>query len=221
MAFLPGLVKLVKKVARPLGKVIEAIPGVGTAFKAAENISRPIQEGVSSALKLVKKVPVPVAAAGGGLAAGAGIAELSGGGGGGVPALPLGPGTNPMIQGFPGYTSGLMSTALTGAGTGALMNSQILSALQSIAIPAQNIPVKYAPPRGYVIVRRGNNIICIPKAIARHFGLWHAGRKPPISAGDWNKYQTARRVEKKLRHLAIHAMRHHHAGSTHAIGKRK
>ena len=218
MAFLPGLVKLVKKVAKPLGKVIESIPGIGTAFKAAENISAPIVSGVQTALKLVKKVPVPAAlAAGGGLAAGAGLEALSGGGGAGVPALPGGGGITALSP----YNGGLMSTALTGAGTGALMNSQILSALQSIAIPAQNIPVKYAPPRGYVIVRRGNNIICIPKAIARHFGLWHAGRKPPISAGDWNKYQTARRVEKKLRHLAIHAMRHHHAGSTHAIGKRK
>ena len=218
MAFLPGLVKLVKKVAKPLGKVIESIPGIGTAFKAAENISAPIVSGVQTALKLVKKVPVPAAlAAGGGLAAGAGLEALSGGGGAGVPALPGGGGITALSP----YNGGLMSTALTGAGTGALMNSQILSALQSIAIPAQNIPVKYAPPRGYVLVRRGTMVMCIPKAIARHFGLWHAGRKPPISAGDWNKYQTARRVEKKLRHLAIHAMRHHNSGSTHAIGKRK
>lgn len=218
MAFLPGLVKLVKKVAKPLGNVIESIPGIGQVFKSAENISRPIQEGISGALKLVKKVPVPVAAAGGGLAAGAGIAELSGGGGGaGVPALPGGGGITALTP----SSGGIMSPALSGAGAGALMNSQIMSALQSVAIPSGSIPVKYAPPRGYVIVRRGTMVMCIPKAIARHFGLWHAGRKPPISAGDWNKYQTARRVEKKLRHLAIHAMRHHHSGSTHAIGKRK
>jgi len=207
MAFLPGLVKLVKKVAKPLGTIIEGIPGVGNVFKAAENISRPIQEGVGTALKLVKKVPMPVAAAGGGLAAGAGVSQLvSGGGGQGVPALPPGVGSTALTP----YSGGLMSTALTGSGTGALMNGQILAALQSVAIAPGNIPVKYAPPRGYVLVRRGNTLICIPKAIARHFNLWHPGRKPPISAGDWNKYQTARRVEKKLRHLAIHAMRHHH-----------
>ena len=216
MAFLPGLVKLVKKVAKPLGKIIEGIPGIGTAFKAAENISAPIVSGVQTALKLVKKVPVPAAlAAGGGLAAGAGLEALSGGGGAGVPALPGGGSSVALMP----YSGSIMSPALSGAGAGVLMNSQIMSALQSIALPSGSIPVRYAPPRGYVIVRRGTMVMCIPKAIARHFGLWHAGRKPPISAGDWNKYQTAQRVEKKLRHLAIHAMRYHHAKQ--AAGHRK
>jgi hypothetical protein len=96
------------------------------------------------------------------------------------------------------------------------------AAIQAMSIDVSQIPLKYNPPHGYVIVRIGAGVLCIPRAIAVHFGLWHPGRKPPISAGDWHKYQTAQRVEKKLRHLAIHAMRHHHSGKgVKTLGTRK
>ena len=211
MAFLPGLVKLVKKVARPLGKIIEEIPVIGTPFKAAQNISAPIVSGVQKALKLVKKIPLPAATAAGGLAAGAGIEA----GLGGAPALP---GGGAMVP----YQGGAVSPFdMAAKGKGALLNPNMAAAIQSVSIPATDIPYKYNPPRGYVIVHtQYGGVLCIPRSIAVHFGLWHAGRKPPISAGDWHKYQTAQRVEKKLRHLAIHAMRHHHAKAAKQTGRK-
>lgn len=203
MAFLPGLVKLVKKVARPLGKIIEGLPVVGAPFKAAQSILSPIERGVTQALKLIKKVPLPVAAGAGGLAVGAGVGELAGGGGEGMPALPGG-GGGAMVP----YSGGAMSMPSM-SGRGALLNPQMATAIMAMSIPTASIPLKYNPPHGYVIVRVGTAVLCLPKMIARHFGLWHQARKPPISAGDWHHYQTAQRVEKKLRHLAIHALRHH------------
>jgi hypothetical protein len=207
MSFLPGLVKLVKKVAKPLGNIIEDLPVIGKVFKTAENITGPISTAVQKAVKLVKKVPLPAAAAGGGLAAGAGIEQaLSGGGGAAIPGLP-----GPSGAVVP-YTGGSLPMSMArGGGKAMLLNPNMAAAISAMSIDPSQIPLKYAPPRGYVIVRYGQTVMCIPRAIATHFGLWHAGRKPPISAGDWHKYQTAQRVEKKLRHLAIHALRHHHA----------
>jgi hypothetical protein len=209
MAFLPGLVKLVKAVARPLGKVIESLPVVGAPFKAAQNISAPIVSGVQKALKLVKKVPLPAAAGVGGAAAGAGLATIGGGSPEGVPALP-GAAAGAVVP----YTGALPMSMARGAGKAMLLNPNMQAAIMSMSIDPSQIPVKYNPPQGYVIVRIGQSVLCIPRAIAVHFGLWHAGRKPPISAGDWHKYQTAQRVEKKLRHLAIHALRHNRARRT-------
>jgi hypothetical protein len=189
--------------------VLETLPVIGKPFKALQDISRPIQEGVSTALKLVKKVPVPAATAAGGAIAGAGAAAaLSGGGGEGVPALPGGGGA--LVPYAGGATSSMAGFSMKGSG--ALLNPQIAQVLSSMSIPPEQIPAKYAPPRGYVIVRAGGAVLCIPKSIAIHFGLWHHARRPPISAGDWHKYQTARRVEKKLRILASHAIRKHNAG---------
>ena len=65
-------------------------------------------------------------------------------------------------------------------------------------------------PRGYVVVHDKNGrAYCMWKPIAQRVGAWHPARKPPISAGDWHKYETARTVEKKLRKLASHALRKH------------
>lgn len=66
----------------------------------------------------------------------------------------------------------------------------------------------YRAPRGYVVVRDANGKpYPMWKPLARSMGLWRAARKPPISAGDWNKYQTAQTVEKKLRKIAGRALR--------------
>lgn len=67
----------------------------------------------------------------------------------------------------------------------------------------------YKAPRGYVVVRDAEGRpYAMMKMIAQRVGLWHAARKPPISAGDWHMYQTGRRVEKRLQKLARHAMAH-------------
>jgi len=63
-------------------------------------------------------------------------------------------------------------------------------------------------PRGYVIVRDANGKpFAVLKKIAQQAGIWRAPRKPPISAGDWNKFKTAERVEKKLMKIAGPAIR--------------
>jgi len=68
--------------------------------------------------------------------------------------------------------------------------------------------IAYRAPRGYVVVKdpQGRRYAML-KQVARSMGLWTASRKPPISAGDWHRYQSARSVEKKLRKIAAHAMR--------------
>jgi hypothetical protein len=202
MSFLPGLVKLVKKVAAPLGHIIEGIPGVGQVFKTAEGVGGAIEKG----LKLVKKVPLPVdIAVGAGAAAGGGALIASSGHPSGAPALPGGGGA--MIPGGGSY--GLPAIR----GKGALINPQIAQAVMSMALPASYLRTYYRAPRGYVIVHGANGqIAAIPKVMAVRYGLYHHPHKPPISAGDWHKYQVARRVEKKLRMLAVHALRHHHSG---------
>lgn len=67
--------------------------------------------------------------------------------------------------------------------------------------------ITYRAPRGYVVVKdpQGRRY-AMAKPVARSVGLWRASRKPPISAGDWHRYQTARSVEKKLVKLARHAL---------------
>lgn len=65
-------------------------------------------------------------------------------------------------------------------------------------------------PRGYVVVHDNKGRpYCMAKFIAQKMGAWKAARKPPISAGEWHKYQTAAAVEKKLRHIAGKALRKH------------
>jgi hypothetical protein len=67
--------------------------------------------------------------------------------------------------------------------------------------------ITYRAPRGYVVVKdpQGRRY-AMARPIARSMGLWRASRKPPISAGDWHRYQAARSVEKKLVKLARHAL---------------
>jgi hypothetical protein len=72
------------------------------------------------------------------------------------------------------------------------------------------LKVTYRAPRGYVVVRDSQGRpYAMAKSIARAVGMYHPARKPPISAGDWHKYQTAATVEKKLRHIAGKAVRRH------------
>jgi len=68
-------------------------------------------------------------------------------------------------------------------------------------------------PRGYVVVRDNKGRpYCMAKFIAQKLHAWTPARKPPISAGEWHKYQTAAAVEKKLRHIAGKALRKHARG---------
>lgn len=58
-------------------------------------------------------------------------------------------------------------------------------------------------PRGFVVVRdREGRPYAVERSVAVKMRLWKPARKPPISAGDWRRYQTASRVAKKLMKLA-------------------
>ncbi len=79
----------------------------------------------------------------------------------------------------------------------------IASYLKQFALDDAYLKRTVRAPHGYVVVRDPNgNPYCLLKTAAIFFGLWHKARKPPISAGDWHKYQTAHRVVKKLRKIA-------------------
>lgn len=126
------------------------------------------------------------AAAGGAVVGGTAIA-LSGAGGG-APALPV------------PYAGG---TAVGSAYAGGGMLPEVLD-------PA-SLRTYYRAPKGFVIVRdrATGQIAVVRKDVARRAHLWTPARKPPISAGDWHRYQTARSVEKKLLKIARHALRRH------------
>jgi hypothetical protein len=83
--------------------------------------------------------------------------------------------------------------------------------LKNFALDDAYLKVSYRAPRGYVVVRDpSGKPYALMKYAAKQFGLWHPARKPPISAGDWHKYQTARAVEKRLVKIARHALKKHH-----------
>lgn len=57
-------------------------------------------------------------------------------------------------------------------------------------------------PRGYVVVTWNGQKVAMLKTLARHYGLWSPRKKPPISASDWGKLKTAKRVERKAKTIA-------------------
>lgn len=62
-----------------------------------------------------------------------------------------------------------------------------------------------ACPHGYVAVDlNGDGVAdaCVLKRVAIDMGLWHARRKPPISAGDWHRLRVAERVRRKAKRIA-------------------
>jgi hypothetical protein len=107
-----------------------------------------------------------------------------------------------------GTGAGIMSMAGGGAPGGALMQGgQLLPPI----IDSTLLRPYYRAPRGYVIVRdpSSGEVYGMLKAYARANHFWKPSRRPPISAGDWHKYQTAKAVEKRLMKIARSGLRHH------------
>lgn len=87
----------------------------------------------------------------------------------------------------------------------------VQAGLKQFALDDSFLKVCYRAPRGYVVVRDENGRpYPLQKWVAKKVGWWTQPRQPPISAGDWHRYQTARSVEKKLVKLARHALAKHH-----------
>lgn len=159
-----------------------------------------LSRGLQAAGLATRKIIAPVALG----AAGAALVQ-----GGGAPALPA---TIPGMGGFPTPTPAGGGLLPMWRGPGGKLQfpwqdpQQILQ--PPYAYDDSYLRIQYRAPRGYVVVRdpQGRRY-AMAKGIARSMGLWTQARKPPISAGDWHKYQTAQTVEKKLRKLASKALR--------------
>jgi hypothetical protein len=114
--------------------------------------------------------------------------------------------------------------ALRGVGGGGLpaIAGGALGAGLPDVLDASLLRTFYRAPRGYVIVKdpSSGQPFAVRKDIARRNKLWRPARKPPISAGDWHQFQTAKAVEKKLRKIAGPALRRHAQGRTPAKHKK-
>jgi len=177
-------------VGKALGAVVSLAPG---GSKAVSLIKK--GTGVLANVFEKKAVQVGAAAAGGAVVAGTAVGMASGGGG--APALPYAAGTGGAASPYAGG-----------------------AAMPDILDPA-SLSTYYRAPKGYVIVRNKTQgtIAAVRKDVARRMGVWHPARKPPISAGDWHRYQTAQSVEKKLLKIARHALRRHGSrGGSRGVG---
>ncbi len=203
MAFLPGLVKVVKKVGGPLATIASFIPGGGIIAGGLKMAGKALSSPAGRAA-------VGVAGLGAGVAA---LGGFSGAGVGGLPALPGGGGV-PVPSAFPS-----VGTLPAWRGPGGKLqwpwqDPRTAEALKPFALDDAYLRVCYRAPKGYVVVRDASGKpYPVMKWAARRFGLWKPKSKPPISAGDWHKYQTALRVEKKLVKIARHALAKHHRGT--------
>jgi len=168
--------------------VVSTIPG-GKQLIAGGSALQNIMKGARTI------AGTPAARIGAGAVAGGGAVALIGSGGGGMPALPSGGG---------GGASPFTGTA------GAMLPDVLDPSLMRQYFKA---------PKGYVVVRDPStgNVMAVRRDIAIRNHLWHAGRKPPISAGDWHKYQIAHRVEKKLAKIARRALAKHSHHQQHNI----
>lgn len=80
--------------------------------------------------------------------------------------------------------------------------------LKQFALDDAYLKVYYRAPKGYVVVKDANGrAFAVNKVIARQFGIWRPARKPPITATEWKHYQSAQRIEKKLKKIAAKACR--------------
>jgi hypothetical protein len=194
--------KTVGKILKPVAAIASFIPGIG---------------GVAGkVLGFASKVLAPVAS----IAGGAAIATaLTSPGTANVPAtiprggLPALPGPSPAQGG--GIGGAITNLLPWWKGPGGKLQfpwqdpKQILQ--PPYAYDDSYLRIQYRAPRGYVVVKdpQGRRY-CMAKPVARSLGMWHQAHKPPISAGDWHKYMTARSVEKKLLKIARHALHKHH-----------
>jgi hypothetical protein len=183
---------------------------LGAAFGVANAISKSKvwKTAVSGAMKgmgIAKKVAAtPAVRAGAGMVGGAAAWE------GGKLAAGRAFGQQPAltpISGLPalsGFGGGQMPAAQSYAAPGQMI-SQVPEVLE---MNHPLIRAYYRAPKGFVIVRQnGQYVGAVRKDVARRAKLWKPARKPPITARDWHCYQTAEKVEKKLRKIAGKAVR--------------
>lgn len=177
-----------------------------------------VVKGVKAVVGAVKKVK-PVVKVAAPVAAGMGLMQVASSrpaampvpvSGGGLPAMPLAAAgqTRAIQQASPG---GLPVPFWKGPG-GKLQapwsDPRIPEYLKQFALDDAYLKPYYRAPRGYVVIRDAQGRpFAVNKQMARAFGLWRPKKKPPISVSDWQAFQKAQRVEKKLRKIAGPALR--------------
>lgn len=183
---------------------------IATAITGAVKLGSLIKKATTAAKPVIKLASTATTVAAGAQLGSSAVQRFIGGST--LPALPPLPGL--PAQSYP---------VATGFQTMPTARSPIVPAaqLRQFAIPAEYCRQYIRGPRGTVIVRDQQGPFCLPKAVAKQYGYWHPARKPPISAGDWHKYQTAKSVEKKLVKLARGAMRKHGRAPVKGGSKRK
>lgn len=124
-----------------------------------------------------------------------------------APIMPSGLPSLPRFGGMTGGNGGTpsMPTQFNGNGSNGQYSGDIASLLggDRIVMEPQQKVIHSAPP-GWVIVDMpdGSGKKAVRKEVARCLGLWKARSKPPISASDWKKLKTAKRVENKAKKIA-------------------
>lgn len=178
--------------------------------------------------KLVAKIaskPIVKVAAGAITAIGAGaavnqISQPSGG----LPALP-GAGGLPAL---PGTQTAMMQSQSVGTlpfwrGAGGKLqmpwnDPNIPAMLRQFSLDDAYLRQSVRAPHGYVVVRDAQGRpYAVERSMAIKMRIWKPARKPPISAGEWNKYKTSQRVAKKLLKIAAPEIRKRHRATAKCV----
>ena len=119
----------------------------------------------------------------------------------------------------PPFSMPLQGT-MSGPGTGVPFNPNmgkrsifrndpnIAETLKPYAIDDRFLKTYHRAPKGFVVLHDAvGDAFAIPKPIAIANHMWKAGKKPPISVGDWSKLMGANRVVKKFRDMEKKAMK--------------
>jgi len=162
----------------PLGKIAGLVPGVGTAL----NLGSLALTGYGA------------------------YKALSGGGSSGAPAF-TGPSGAPLQGIMSGPGTGM---AYPNMGKRSIFKNDpnVSEQLKPYAIDDRFLKTYHRGPRGTVVLHDAvGDAFAIPKEIAIAHHLWKAGKKPPISVGDWSKLMGANRVVKKFREIEKKAMK--------------
>lgn len=104
-----------------------------------------------------------------------------------------------LFQGQNPFTQGRSVFQSNGAGVPASLDQLIGS---MVSTPIQTVTNRAPYPNQVVVTLRNGSKLAMDKGLARSLKLWKPRRKPPISAGDWNKLRVAERVKKKAKKIA-------------------
>ena len=137
-----------------------------------------------------------------------------------LPALPGGGG----LPALPGAQTAMMQSQSVGTlpmwrGAGGKFqlpwnDPNIPAMLRQFSLDDAYLRQAVRAPHGYVVVRDAQGRpYAVERSMAIKMRIWKPAKKPPISAGEWNKYKTSQRVAKKLMKIAAPEIRKRHRAS--------